>query len=63
MDEYTGFWVTGKGSGLEGWARFGTGYGDGAMASYSIDGNAVGSGYGSGGEADWGDETIDYREG
>jgi len=55
MDEYTGFWINGKGSGVEDFS-WGNGYGDGDGDGY-WDGN--GNGYGDG----WGNPTKDHREG
>jgi hypothetical protein len=43
MDEYEGFWVDGKGSGIE--TRFGSEFGDGSGNGF---GSGSGSGFGSG---------------
>lgn len=47
MDEYKGFWVDEKGSGVEGWHGNGYGNGDGYSFVYGF-GNIHGGGYGDG---------------
>jgi len=61
MDEYKGFWVNGKGSGIEGFSR-GNGGGDGYGFGHEF-GNGFGGGFGSGDGSGYSHPTKDHREG
>jgi hypothetical protein len=62
MDEYVGFWVDRKGSGIEGWNGNGLGFGFGSGFGFGYgDGGGDGDGDGDGDGNGWSSLVSEYR--